>query len=275
MRSTALDPHTHLCPEERHRMHRGHRAGQRSQRERAGLPFVAIIGYTNAAEHAGHRLTPAGALAETSFSLPPLIRLTRRVRLPVGQRNSCCQIGPGFFIAKLHPIWWLRFAATLETRIGRLATSRVRTSRPERRHRNVPRDRPGRAQDLGVRRTAGADDSYSRSSRDSPRSLELTLLTRGPPTSVVGSPGGAGTRRAARTHRSRPRSRVFCASVRTLSIRRLSTLFPSQGLYRHLTPHRQGDADHRLAAGPLSRHRLSDSRFARIGRPSCRERHRS
>src|SRR5216684_619167 len=47
---------------------RVHRAGQRSARERAGVPVVALIGYTNAGKSTlFNQLTAAGALAENKL----------------------------------------------------------------------------------------------------------------------------------------------------------------------------------------------------------------
>src|SRR5213082_1346568 len=61
------------------------RAGQRSARERAGVPVVALIGYTNAGKSTlFNRLTQAGALAEDKL-FATLDPLTRRIVLPGGQ----------------------------------------------------------------------------------------------------------------------------------------------------------------------------------------------
>src|SRR5438874_8675293 len=91
---------------------RGHRAGQRSQRERAGLPIVAIIGYTNAGKSTlFNRLTQAGAVAENKL-FATLDPLTRRVVLPGGQEVLLSDtVG---FIAKLPTDLVAAFRATLE-----------------------------------------------------------------------------------------------------------------------------------------------------------------
>src|SRR5947209_7359363 len=91
---------------------RGHRAGQRSQRERAGLPVVAIIGYTNAGKSTlFNRLTQAGAAAEDKL-FATLDPLTRRVVLPGGQEVLLSDtVG---FIAKLPTDLVAAFRATLE-----------------------------------------------------------------------------------------------------------------------------------------------------------------
>ncbi len=91
---------------------RVHRAGQRSQRERAGLPIVALIGYTNAGKSTlFNRLTQAGALAEDKL-FATLDPLTRRVMLPGGQEVLLSDtVG---FIAKLPTDLVAAFRATLE-----------------------------------------------------------------------------------------------------------------------------------------------------------------
>ena len=91
---------------------RVHRAGQRSQRERAGLPIVALIGYTNAGKSTlFNRVTQAGALAEDKL-FATLDPLTRRVMLPGGQEVLLSDtVG---FIAKLPTDLVAAFRATLE-----------------------------------------------------------------------------------------------------------------------------------------------------------------
>jgi GTPase len=91
---------------------RVHRAGQRSQRERAGLPIVALIGYTNAGKSTlFNRLTQAGALAEDKL-FATLDPLTRRIMLPGGQEVLLSDtVG---FIAKLPTDLVAAFRATLE-----------------------------------------------------------------------------------------------------------------------------------------------------------------
>jgi GTP-binding protein HflX len=91
---------------------RGHRAGQRSARERAGLPVVAIIGYTNAGKSTLFNcLTEAGALAEDKL-FATLDPLTRRIVLPGGQEALLSDtVG---FIAKLPTGLVAAFRATLE-----------------------------------------------------------------------------------------------------------------------------------------------------------------
>jgi GTP-binding protein HflX len=91
---------------------RVHRAGQRSQRERAGLPIVALIGYTNAGKSTlFNQLTKAGALAEDKL-FATLDPLTRRIMLPGGQKVLLSDtVG---FIAKLPTDLVAAFRATLE-----------------------------------------------------------------------------------------------------------------------------------------------------------------
>src|SRR5438270_436721 len=91
---------------------RGHRAAQRSARERAGVPVVALVGYTNAGKSTlFNRLTQAGALAEDKL-FATLDPLTRRVVLPGGQEILLSDtVG---FIAKLPTDLVAAFRATLE-----------------------------------------------------------------------------------------------------------------------------------------------------------------
>jgi GTP-binding protein HflX len=89
-----------------------HRAGQRSVRERVGVPVVAIIGYTNAGKSTlFNRLTQAGALAENKL-FATLDPVTRRIVLPGGQEALLTDtVG---FIAKLPTGLIAAFRATLE-----------------------------------------------------------------------------------------------------------------------------------------------------------------
>jgi GTP-binding protein HflX len=89
-----------------------HRAGQRSARARAGVPVVALVGYTNAGKSTlFNRLTQAGALAEDKL-FATLDPLTRRVQLPGGQEILLSDtVG---FIAKLPTGLVAAFRATLE-----------------------------------------------------------------------------------------------------------------------------------------------------------------
>jgi GTP-binding protein HflX len=91
---------------------RVHRAGQRSARERAGVPVVALIGYTNAGKSTlFNKLTAAGALAEDKL-FATLDPLTRRIVLPGGQEALLSDtVG---FIAKLPTDLVAAFRATLE-----------------------------------------------------------------------------------------------------------------------------------------------------------------
>jgi GTP-binding protein HflX len=91
---------------------RVHRAGQRSARERRGLPVVALIGYTNAGKSTlFNALTTAGALAENKL-FATLDPLTRRITLPGGQEALLSDtVG---FIAKLPTDLVAAFRATLE-----------------------------------------------------------------------------------------------------------------------------------------------------------------
>src|SRR5207302_5150961 len=91
---------------------RVHRANQRSARERAGVPVVALIGYTNAGKSTlFNRVTQAGALAEDKL-FATLDPLTRRITLPGGQEVLLSDtVG---FIAKLPTGLVAAFRATLE-----------------------------------------------------------------------------------------------------------------------------------------------------------------
>jgi GTPase len=89
-----------------------HRAGQRSARRRAGVPVVALVGYTNAGKSTlFNTLTQAGALAEDKL-FATLDPLTRRIMLPGGQEVLLSDtVG---FIAKLPTGLVAAFRATLE-----------------------------------------------------------------------------------------------------------------------------------------------------------------
>jgi GTP-binding protein HflX len=91
---------------------RVHRSAHRSARERAGVPVVALVGYTNAGKSTlFNRLTQAGALAEDKL-FATLDPLTRRVVLPGGQEILLSDtVG---FIAKLPTGLVAAFRATLE-----------------------------------------------------------------------------------------------------------------------------------------------------------------
>ncbi len=91
---------------------RVHRAGQRSARERAGVPVVALIGYTNAGKSTlFNQITDAGSLAENKL-FATLDPLTRRIVLPGGQEALLSDtVG---FIAKLPTGLVAAFRATLE-----------------------------------------------------------------------------------------------------------------------------------------------------------------
>jgi GTP-binding protein HflX len=91
---------------------RVHRASQRSARERAGVPVVALIGYTNAGKSTlFNQLTRAGSLAEDK-PFATLDPLTRRIMLPGGQEVLLSDtVG---FIAKLPTDLVAAFRATLE-----------------------------------------------------------------------------------------------------------------------------------------------------------------
>ena len=91
---------------------RVHRASQRSARERAGVPVVALIGYTNAGKSTlFNQLTQAGAVAENKL-FATLDPLTRRIMLPGGQEVLLSDtVG---FIAKLPTDLVAAFRATLE-----------------------------------------------------------------------------------------------------------------------------------------------------------------
>ncbi len=91
---------------------RKHRAAQRSARERAGVPVVALVGYTNAGKSTlFNRLTQAGTLAENKL-FATLDPLTRRVQLPGGHEILLSDtVG---FIAKLPTGLVEAFKATLE-----------------------------------------------------------------------------------------------------------------------------------------------------------------
>ncbi|MGI9145760.1 MAG: GTPase HflX [Chloroflexota bacterium] len=91
---------------------RVHRANQRSNRERVGVPVVALIGYTNAGKSTlFNRLTLADALAEDKL-FATLDPVTRRLTLPGGQEVLLTDtVG---FIAKLPTGLVAAFRATLE-----------------------------------------------------------------------------------------------------------------------------------------------------------------
>ena len=91
---------------------RGQRAAHRTARERAGIPVVALVGYTNAGKSTlFNRLTQAGALAEDKL-FATLDPLTRRLVLPGGQEVLLSDtVG---FIAKLPTGLVAAFRATLE-----------------------------------------------------------------------------------------------------------------------------------------------------------------
>src|SRR5262249_15564225 len=91
---------------------RQHRGGQRAMRERAGLPVVALIGYTNAGKSTlFNALTQAGAVAEDKL-FATLDPLTRRLELP-GRHEILLSDTVGF-IAKLPTSLVAAFRATLE-----------------------------------------------------------------------------------------------------------------------------------------------------------------
>src|SRR6266511_3204854 len=91
---------------------RGQRAAHRTARERAGIPVVALVGYTNAGKSTlFNRLTQARALAEDKL-FATLDPLTRRLVLPGGQEVLLSDtVG---FIAKLPTGLVAAFRATLE-----------------------------------------------------------------------------------------------------------------------------------------------------------------
>src|ERR671935_533564 len=91
---------------------RVHRAGQRSSRQRGGVPVVALVGYTNAGKSTLFNcLTQAGAAAEDSL-FATLDPVTRRIQLPGGQEVLLSDtVG---FIAKLPTALVAAFRATLE-----------------------------------------------------------------------------------------------------------------------------------------------------------------
>jgi GTP-binding protein HflX len=91
---------------------RSHRAAHRTARERAGIPVVALVGYTNAGKSTlFNRLTQASSLAEDKL-FATLDPLTRRVELPGGQEVLLSDtVG---FIAKLPTGLVAAFRATLE-----------------------------------------------------------------------------------------------------------------------------------------------------------------
>jgi len=89
-----------------------HRSAHRTARQRAGLPVVALVGYTNAGKSTlFNRLPQAGALAEDKL-FATLDPLTRRLSLPGGQEILLSDtVG---FIAKLPTGLVAAFRATLE-----------------------------------------------------------------------------------------------------------------------------------------------------------------
>lgn len=91
---------------------RQHRAQYRKRRERAGLPVVALVGYTNAGKSTLFNvLTSAGVLAENKL-FATLDPTTRRLRLAGGQEALISDtVG---FIQKLPTSVVAAFRATLE-----------------------------------------------------------------------------------------------------------------------------------------------------------------
>ena len=91
---------------------RQHRAQYRKRRERAGLPVVALVGYTNAGKSTlFNALTSAGVLAENKL-FATLDPTTRRLRLAGGQEVLLSDtVG---FIQKLPTSVVAAFRATLE-----------------------------------------------------------------------------------------------------------------------------------------------------------------
>ncbi len=91
---------------------RRHRAQYRKRRARAGLPVVALVGYTNAGKSTlFNALTAAGVLVEDKL-FATLDPTTRRVTLPGGQIVLLTDtVG---FIQKLPPSVVAAFRATLE-----------------------------------------------------------------------------------------------------------------------------------------------------------------
>ncbi len=111
-------------------------------RERAGLPVVALIGYTNAGKSTlFNALTQAGAVAEDKL-FATLDPLTRRIELP-GRHEILLSDTVGF-IAKLPTSLVAAFRATLEElAIGRPAAARGRRQL-------AARDRAGRDRERGA-----------------------------------------------------------------------------------------------------------------------------
>ena len=91
---------------------RKHRASYRERRQSAGIPVVALVGYTNAGKSTLlNTLTRAGVLSEDKL-FATLDPTTRRFSLPTGQRVLISDtVG---FIQKLPPGLVAAFRATLE-----------------------------------------------------------------------------------------------------------------------------------------------------------------